>query len=197
MKVVLFDLDGVIVFRKELFGDALTRDYQIPSQVLYEFFISKYELCKTGKADLRQELMDKLSDWGIGADVDKLLELMYETEDSPIDERMLVEIQKLRKNKISCYIASDQEKYRASDLWRKIHLYFDGHFFSYELGSMKSKPLYWQRLLATQDVHPNDILYWDDDVANIDEASKHGVNAKVFTTYNDFNQTMRDTYYLT
>lgn len=68
--------------------------------------------------------------WNWEGSIDELLDYWFQGE-KEMDERILQTIKIMREKGIKCYLASDQEKYRAEFLLRDLGMekLFDGHFF--------------------------------------------------------------------
>ncbi|KKR07315.1 MAG: hypothetical protein A3B13_02110 [Candidatus Liptonbacteria bacterium RIFCSPLOWO2_01_FULL_45_15] len=113
-KAILFDADGVVLKKyKEYFvSQYFAREYKAPSDEINAFFAKDFRTCQRGKLDLKEELAKYLSRWNWPNGVDAFLEYWF-TTDATIDAEVMNEVEKIRGNGFKCYLASDQEKYRA------------------------------------------------------------------------------------
>jgi len=110
IKVVLFDVDGVIV-NAEMWSKQLANDYGINPSIIDTFFKKEFQNCLIGKADLKVSISPYLKKWGWDKSVDDLLEYWFKSEHK-IFEPLIIYIQNLRTKGIKCYLATNQEKYR-------------------------------------------------------------------------------------
>ena len=184
IKYALFDCDLVIVFRSEYIGQLLEREFSLPYEKTKPFFEEVLPLCYVGKLDLKEELAKYIGIWRLSSTSSELLEKWLAVENARIDERVLEVVDQFRDAGISCYIASNQEKYRAADVWTKIGKHFDGHFFSYEVGAIKTEDAYWQRLK----IPFTESVFFDDNKDNILEAEKFGLTGSLFTDFDEFKK---------
>jgi putative hydrolase of the HAD superfamily len=187
-KAILFDADGVVLKKHhgEYFSVRFSREHDAPVEEVTEFFKTKFRLCQEGKADLKQELNPVLPKWGWDKDVDAFLEYWF-TSDVEVDPEVIQAVQKYRKQGIKCYLATDQEKYRAAYLRDIMGLAqkFDGFFFSCELGAVKSQSSFFEQVLIRLDLQPTEIAYWDDEKRNVEVAKALGINAKFYESIAD------------
>ena len=119
--------------------------------------------------------------WKWNKSVDEFLQQWFVLE-SNIDQRLINTIKDLKKNNYNCYLASDQEKYRAKYLYTNLGLnkYFIGAFFSCDLGCRKINPEFFKIIIKRLNIGTDKIYYWDDDINNIQVAKKMGINGYEF-----------------
>ncbi len=147
IKAILFDADGVTLIKQGYLSEKLSRDFNIPLDQIMPFFRNDYRLCQEDKLDLKIILPKYLEQWKIQKSVDDFLDYWFSADTKP-DKIMIEKIQTLRTNGIKCYLASDQEKYRAEYILHtlKFSEYFDKCFFSYNVGSSKSNPNFYKSI---------------------------------------------------
>src|SRR3989338_9172762 len=182
-KIILLDVDGVIVSKETYFSTRYAREFGVPVENLLPFFKTEFRECQLGSKDLREALDKYLVDWRWQGSVDKLLEYWFKDGSMPDAEVMAV-VKHARNKGVWCYLATDQEKYRAAYLWNDLGLAkdFDGSFFSCDLGARKHEALYWEKVLATLgNPAPASVFFWDDEEENIDVAQKTGINTHLLT----------------
>jgi FMN phosphatase YigB (HAD superfamily) len=187
---ILFDVDGVIVPEGSLyFSERLSHDYDIPMDKIAPFFLNQFHGCLVGKRDIKEELTVYLRSWGWIGSVDELLYYWFEAE-RHTDERLIDRIQEIRHGGTPCYIASHQEKYRAEYLLARVGLdsCFDGAFFSCYIGYMKYERHYYEKVLASLDLKPENVMFWDDSLQNIGVALEFGLDARHYVSYEDFSR---------
>jgi putative hydrolase of the HAD superfamily len=186
-KAILFDADGVVLKKQaEYFSVRFAREHGAPQEELREFFKTTFLLCQKGQADLKQELTPLLPKWGWDKDPDAFLKYWF-TTDVALDEEVLKEVAQLRAKGITCYLATDQEKYRAEYLRKRMGLdgMFDGTFFSCELGFTKSESGFFNAALNQLKLPAADVAYLDDDKENVGVAKELGIDARFYSGIND------------
>ncbi|GHO97831.1 haloacid dehalogenase [Reticulibacter mediterranei] len=191
IKVVLFDVDGVLA-NGGPFSHCLERDYDITQQIVRPFFQGRFRECLVGNADLKEELAPLLHEWGWRGSVDDFLDYWFRSEHS-INEPLMLEVQRLREHGLRCYIATDQEKYRTAYLLEHMGFAnaFDGMFSSAHIGYIKHDTRFFQSVLqALQDIHANEILFWDDTAGKVETARSAGLQAEVYHDFADFTEKM-------
>jgi putative hydrolase of the HAD superfamily len=193
IKAVLFDIDGVLIPEDEnFFHGRLARDYNVPLEHIIPFFLTEFPDCLKGKKEIHKALEDYLPMWSWTGTVDDLLEYWFGKE-ARVDDRMTSIIDELKKNGFEVYIASNQEKQRAMYLMETVGFkdIFSRHFFSCDLGHLKSEGDYFENMLRHVPFAPNELQFWDNTKHNIDVASSFGIDARHFTTYDNFESSIR------
>jgi putative hydrolase of the HAD superfamily len=187
IKAVLFDADGVILKKyKEYFSERFAREYGAPIEEIRLFFKGEFPECQRGSKDLKVEFEKYLPKWGWQKSVDEFLSYWF-TNDVIADTEVLKEVAGIRARGLKCYLATDQEKYRAEYLTTTLKLsdVFDDCFFSYDIRHLKSSPEYFKEILKRTGLRPEEIAYFDDDRKNVETAKTLGINAVFYTTIAD------------
>ena len=189
--VILCDADGVIVKGGEfMFSAQLTRDYGIPIEKMLPFFKGAFTECSLGKADLKEELAKVIGDWGWTGTVDELVEFWL-TKGTQLDAEVIDYINELKTAGAHCYIATDNEKYRAEVLVERLGggKPFDEVFYSAKLGVKKHDPAFFQLVHAAlggdEEIPKTRVLFIDDDQKNVDTANAFGFDAHFYTNLPD------------
>lgn len=189
IKALLVDGDGIVLKKRDkYFSDRLREDgYDFPKSAEIEFFKNIYPDIRIGKKNLKEGVEKYLKDWNWDKSVDELLDYWFSYENK-LDGEIIDALQKIRKKGIKVYLASDHSKFRANDLWEHVGLqkYFDGHFFSCNLGATKDNPDFYKKVLKELQLKPDEILFFDDEEENVEVAKKVGLNAKFFQSVNQF-----------
>lgn len=192
IKMIIFDVDGVIN-NAERFSIYLERDFGIDSSITNKFFYNDFQQCLIGKADLKVSIEPYLKEWGWKKSVDELLDYWFKVEHS-INEDLMKYIQRLRKQRMVCIIATNQEKYRTEYIWRKMGFSnsFDKIYSSAHLGYTKASIEFYKKVLRDFiSIDKDEVLFWDDDIRNIEEAKKFGIKAELYTNDEDFKKKMK------
>lgn len=187
-RIIIFDADGVAVApREQFFSQRLSEDYGISPDLVMSLFKNEFYKCVVGEMDLKEVLKSYVLKWIWKGSVDELLQYWWEGENK-MNMPVIEIVEKLRARGVKCYLASDQEKYRAGYLMETVGLskYFDGHFFSCDLGVSKSKIEFWHKVLSKLgNPNPAEIQFWDDEKENIDAPREAGIDARLFTNMED------------
>jgi putative hydrolase of the HAD superfamily len=193
IQVVIFDADGLL-FNQERFSTYLERIYNIPHEKMLPFFTGPFQDCITGKFGLQEAVTPFLTDWGWNDGVDAFLELWFSRELN-VDHRLFEYVQALRKQGILCFVATNQEKIRFQYMLDKMNLTqsFDGVYASAHLGYKKPDQQFFEKVLENiPNIPKNEILFWDDRPTNIEAGKIFGVNAELYTTFENLREKMKE-----
>ncbi len=181
IKAILLDADGVAITPHPYFSQRLQDDFGIPVENVLPFFKGEFKLCTVGQADLKQEISKYFPAWGWNKSVDELFDIWFSGEEET-DDDVLRTVDELRLEGIKCYLASDNEKYRARYILNDMGLgkHFDKAFFSCDLGYTKSDQEFFENVIADVKLQPKEILYLDDDPKNIEIAKMQGINSIIY-----------------
>lgn len=192
IKTILFDADGVLI-KTDMFSKQLERDYGIAADKLTVFFTDKFPECLVGKADLREQLADYVTDWGWQGTVDDLLHYWF-TVEHKIDQTLVDYAQKLRGKGIGCYVATNQEKYRSAYILDQMGFrnLFDGFYASSLLGYKKPSTEFFKSILDDLKIQDySQVLFWDDSAASVESARQLGLAAEHYVSDADFWEKMK------
>lgn len=181
IKVVIFDADGVLI-NGIRFSTALERDYGISIETTLPFFNGPFQDCLISKSDLKEAISPYLPSWGWNNGVDSFIEYWF-TVEHKINEELIDYIQELRKEGISCFVATNNEKYRFQYMLDKMDFAnsFDKTYSSAHLGSMKPDFEFFQKIYnEMQNIKKEEILFFDDSEENIQSAKEFGFKAELY-----------------
>jgi putative hydrolase of the HAD superfamily len=189
IKGLLLDVDGVIVPEGTLFfPERLSGKIQVPIEEVQHFFYKEFIDCLEGRLDLKEAFTKVLRHWGWMGSVDELLKFWFEQE-KDTDPRLLAKVTELRSRGYKCYIASNQEKYRAEYLLSEVGLreQFDGAYFSCYVGAAKHRQTFFRRVLESlPEYKPEELMFWDNDEAYVFNAGQCGIEAHPYRNYQEF-----------
>ncbi len=189
IKALVFDVDGVLV-HAEMFSKQLEKDYGIPMSSLQPFFADTFQRCLVGEVDLKESLKPHLGEWGWQGTVDEFINYWFSVEHQ-VDEPLLSYIAKVKSQGVACYVATNQEKYRAAYLLERLNAnsVFDGFFASAHLGHKKPASEFFATMYNNlSHFDRSEILFWDDKDVNVTTAKEFGINAEIYTTFDNFLQ---------
>ncbi|MBI5018855.1 4-alpha-glucanotransferase [Candidatus Gottesmanbacteria bacterium] len=174
-RLVCFDLDGVIVFRRTTFGEHYLLEHGDKSEELGLFFRSVYPQCLIGKKNLKTELNKNLRAFGWEGTAGELMRQWFTVECERIDGTLLTFTQTLHDLGVKSIICSDQEKYRSVYLTGILGKWFSGKYFSWKLGYRKHHQAFWIGLLSRVHVLPQEIIFIDNEITNLNAAASAGI----------------------
>jgi putative hydrolase of the HAD superfamily len=178
--VILFDADGMTLVPKR-FSEEVQKDFGIPWEKMEPFFSGPFVRCKLGKADLKEELVKVISDWGWRGTVEQLVTYWFGIGSEPNPEVVSI-ARELRSHGVKCFLATNQEKYRMEYLWNVVGLKdaFDGYLVSADIGHQKDEVAFYeaayQRISAVVGsvVAKTSVLFVDHEEEKIAAAKEFG-----------------------
>jgi putative hydrolase of the HAD superfamily len=181
MQAVLLDADGVIQTTSEGFLDTLKGLLQDPRSIdgfLRDIYAAELPSL-TGDGDFAADLQAVLETWNIRAPVQQALRAW--TLIKPIDGVKALTARLRLKGILSC-VASNQQSYRADHMSHVLGYWniFDREFYSCDLGVTKSSPEFFEKVIDALKADPSELLFIDDNAANVDAAISAGLNATMF-----------------
>jgi putative hydrolase of the HAD superfamily len=181
IKAILFDADGVIQrpspVRHSLWAQLLGGTVSVDA-FLHEVFDAE-RACYIGVGDFQRRFGELLDRWNCTGDLGAALQAWTAIE---VDSTILEMIAMLRASGHRCYLASNQEPYRARYMSETM-LYkaaFDGEFYSCTVGHAKPAPAYFKAILDALAVRAEDTLFIDDLSTNVEAARGVGLRASIF-----------------
>lgn len=198
-KIILFDVDGVLIRYPHSFSeDMKRRGYPEAKTVLEEFYdISHNRIYNEGRGDMQELIVPYLQKLGWQGSVEDFFKEQHEYSKRYLDGDMMALAPQLKQQGVGCYLASNQDKYRAHFLWEEAGLrdIFDGHYFSCDIGHKKDDNGFWEYVLEDigkimPGVQAWDIIYFDDAKGNIDAAAQFGIQSFLFTDKLQFENDM-------
>jgi FMN phosphatase YigB (HAD superfamily) len=192
-KFFLFDFDGVVCNKPEVFSKKLSREQNIPLDQINKFFETDFSPCLIGTGDLKVVIAPYLKEWGIKSTVEDFLGYWFASENF-LDNNLLEYIQELRNSGFSCHLVSNQEKHRGCYILKQMGMedQFDSVLFSYQAGSKKPSENFWQRFFffKTMTAIKENIILWDDDQENVNGAVDFGYTAYLYKDFDSFKTKM-------
>jgi putative hydrolase of the HAD superfamily len=181
----MVDVDGVLIKHPDAGGWSanLENDLGIPVASLQEgFFRHHWADIVNGRAALRDRLALALANIAPSVSPAALIEYWFDN-DAHIDERLLAELQHLRKAGFELHLATVQEHERAGYLWNHLAMKdsFDGMHYAAALGYSKPDHAFYRAVEAAVQIPPAGIFFIDDKPENVVAASECGWTATLWT----------------
>jgi FMN phosphatase YigB (HAD superfamily) len=196
-KVIIFDVDGVLIRTPHYYSQELeNQGYSNANESLNSFYKDDVSRkCSEGKFDALRKIMPFLKKFRWNDTAENYFKKQFIFEAEYLDKEFVSLIQSFRNQGIKCYLGTDQEKNRAQFLLDVMRLgdNFDGHFISCFVGYRKCHDSFWFYTLKKlkkeiPGLQLNEIVFFDDIQNNIDVASRHGIEALLFTDMEKFNK---------
>ena len=195
-KIILFDIDGVIVRPPYYFWRVLEeRWYENAEEILNNFFIHENTECTEWKADISEKIVPYLEKIWWEKSVADFFTEQFEFEAQYFDSSFIERVKKFQEKWILCYLASAQESIRAQYFLEEFWFarIFDGHYISCNVWYRKDKAEYWEYVLwDIQENFPQvtreEILFIDDGKKNISMAQSFSVKTFLFTDIEAFEE---------
>jgi putative hydrolase of the HAD superfamily len=184
-KAIMVDVDGVLVTHPSAGGWSanLERDLGISRAALQDvFFRFHWDDVVHGRAALRDRLAPALAELAPAVSPAVLIEYWFDN-DAHLDERLLAELQHLRKAGFELHLATVQEHERAAYLWDRLQLKnsFDGLHYAAALGCSKPDHAFYRAVASAVHVEPEAIFFIDDKIDNVEAARTCGWTAALWT----------------
>lgn len=185
IKAVIFDVDGVLL-HSGAFGARLAREYGFERAALDEFWRGPFARCTLGLADLKEELAAVLREARCRVTVEECLKQWFDA-DSGSNAAAFEAAAQLRDRGIPCHVGSTQERYRATYLEKRLGFsrHFDRLFFSCHMGVRKPQPEFYAQVTSALGAAPAELLFIDDQRANVEAARAFGWNAELYAFGDD------------
>lgn len=185
-QVILFDVDGVVI-RSERFSAHYQRTKGLLPDDTLPFYKGIFQECLTGDADLKEVIAPWLKKWNWESDVESFLSQWFQYEHK-VDQRVVDAIKELQKNAISCYVATNQEKYRTQYMKKEMGFeqIFNGFFSSAQVGSKKPQTEFYECIFQKLGVEKDKILYIDDTASHVKGAKETGIDTYLYTEFQPF-----------
>ncbi len=184
MRAVLLDADGVVQRTKSDWRTMMA--YLIPPDADIDAFMSDFFTAEApslvGKGNLEADLERMLSKWNSTASLSKALDVFRMIE--PYTDVLAI-VRSIRHNRTTCHIASNQNPYRAAYMSRELgyNQLFDSEYYSCHLGCQKPDTAFFQTIMDNLEVsRPDDLIFVDDNVRNVEAAIALGINALYFNS---------------
>jgi putative hydrolase of the HAD superfamily len=134
----------------------------------------------TGEVDLRAILTTLLERDDRPCTADDILEVWSRID---LDEFMLGLVDRVRAAGVTTALATNQQSYRGSYMLANLPYaeHFDHQFHSFRMGVAKPDPAYFDQIVRTLGIAPEEAVFVDDMAANVRGARRAGLNSVHFS----------------
>ena len=166
------------------FTEICAEKYNLPLDKITPFFKGPFQLCQKGESDLKVAIKPYLDEFHWPLKVDDYLQEWFQS-DNQINDELINYISEIKNKGVQCHLATDQEKYRAEYIAKKLDFenIFDTLFFSFNLKTSKSDPAFFKLIIQELQLNPSQILYFDDEIENVASAKSVGVEAYIYESF--------------
>jgi HAD superfamily hydrolase (TIGR01509 family) len=188
---ITFDMDGVYFLNgKSNFIIAL-EELGVPEDEAKQVFLKSDEMnkkYKTGEWSDEQYWSWAIKEWGLDLTVKQITELLikgYETNKPVLDV-----VQKMKGKGYKLLICTNNFPARINGLQRRFGFLddFDTAILSYEVGVTKPSKEIFQALVDQSGLKGEQIVFADDNKANLEGAKEVGINAFFYENFDQFIQ---------
>ncbi|MGZ4437697.1 MAG: HAD family hydrolase [Nocardioides sp.] len=180
MRAVLWDADGVLqdlpAGWEASMRPAVGHLVDDVDAFLIEAFAAERPAL-TGDARWVEVLPTLLERWGIPEAYDDAMQVWLTIE--PVEETHAL-VRSLRAAGVRCFLATNQDEHRGRYMHETCRYgeLFDDTFYSYELRLAKPDPAFFAAVLERVDLPAGDVLFVDDNAANVEAARAVGLRAE-------------------
>jgi FMN phosphatase YigB (HAD superfamily) len=200
IKVILFDIDGVLIRLPNYFSEELEKQgYKKAEESLTSFFQgSDNWKCLEGKAISEKIIAPYLEKFGWKETAGDYFKKQFQFEKKYLDQNIILQIEQLCDQGIKCYLSTDQIENRAEFLLNEMNFcdIFDGYFISCYIGFRKRYDDFWIYVInklkkELKGIKADEIVFFDDIQNNVDVASKFGIKAILFKDVIQFEKDLK------
>lgn len=186
---LIFDADGVVIHPEETFWAFYQRAKGIAWEKMTPFYSWVFQECIVWKADLKNVLPPWLDEWEWDGSVDAFLEAWF-TYENVLDKHIIHMISGIRKSGVPCYLATNQESYRACYIREIMQLVgiFDDLFISCEIKKRKPENVFFKHILEHIHLPASSVLFIDDSLRFIKAAKECWMQTYHYTEYDVFQK---------
>ena len=182
IKTILFDIDWVIIKSAWTFSRYFEKKQLLKSWAMQEFFTWVFKKCSIWEEDLKIEIEKFFKKWNYNWTSEEILDLWFKL-DWEIDYEVFDFIKSLKNKSFACYMATQQEKYRAEylfeDLWLK-KLFEDKKYISSEIKILKPTKQFFEYILKDLELEAKKIIFIDDEESKLTFARDIWINAILY-----------------
>ena len=179
ISAVLFDPDGVIQRPTIDWWSRLSSFVPADGAAFVADLMEAEKPSLVGKGDFREAVAEVLGRWNSPVSLDDAIEPWSWFAAEPFVVEL---ISQLRAAGVGCHLATNQHAYRRAIMQdeRGYGAWFDRTFYSCDLGLAKPDPAYFRAILGELGVPASQVLFIDDNAANVAGARSVGLQAEPY-----------------
>jgi FMN phosphatase YigB (HAD superfamily) len=190
--ILALDIDGVVVHPTDgipSWDANIADDLGIdPALLSSAFFRSRWSDVVTGRRDLLVELQEFLGEIDSPVTPERLVDYWFR-HDGRVDQTVVETVSRWRAASADRVVlaVSNQEKHRVEFLMNSLGLnrLFDGGIWSYQIGTTKSKPEFYELANDKWMVGASSVTFFDDEAKHVDLATNAGWRAFLYRSVAD------------
>ncbi len=191
IKVVVFDLDDVLVKENCLFSELFENKYKVPHEEFYDVMKSSKMLERTKKNGSNFSIFHNLLEkYKIETSEKKFFDLWLNNFKAKKD---VVDLAISLKKNYKISVISDNFLERAGFFRKKVRWFrnFDYSLFSSDIGYTKKSPKMFLKLIKDLKIKPEETVFIDDDEKNVNVARSVGMNGIVFKNIDQLKKELK------
>jgi len=181
IKAIFSDINGVLFEQERRFSERYSKEFGISIDKLNAYLDHDFDLCLTGKEDLKIHLKKLIIEWNWKGSVDELLEYWFDT--NVLSYQIVIDsLMSLRDRGIKIFLATQNEKYKTEKFLKLLDplLKFDYLIATYQVGYKKTNPKYFENCLKLHNLKPKQVILIDNNPKAIASAKSIGMHAILF-----------------
>jgi HAD superfamily hydrolase (TIGR01509 family) len=191
IKLIIFDFSGVCYTEEEEpYMGKFSHRHKIGYKSLMEFYMPLILRAQKGEFGGREVIIKVLDRFNIKDDPDKIIKDMMAVKKEKHDTLKLVK-HLSHKYKIAYFTNYDEDFFREFDRRFKPAQYFDYGIVSYQILSKKPEPEGFVKIMKQFKVHPEEVVFTDDNEANLVNAKALGINTIHFKDIEYFKKELK------
>lgn len=194
IKVIAYDLDGMVVEEPHYYSKELELKYGISPDDIDFSNSRKYLECKMGKITLREFFKPYYEKWKkkypkFNLSMEEAIKEWFDL--AQLNEKVVNIAKSLKAKGIKSFILTNNTNERVEYLDKKYKLSDTFEIIgSYDLGVLKPNSAFYKVLQGKYKLLPKEVLIFDDKEDNIKKLIRFSFNAKVFSNVSDFRKAL-------
>ncbi len=178
IKLIIFDLDGVLIKSKQYFSDAFADKYKIDNKEVVVILKRILGMAGDKSGGTFSYWKPHLDEWGVNIIEKDFFDMWFDVENTKAVDEVIQVYNNVKNQGYKVAILSDQFVERAKymketfDFVRNV----DGVYLSGEIGMTKEDPRAFEKILNDFNFKPEEVVFIDDDPENVKVAKVFGIN---------------------
>lgn len=184
-RCIIFDCNGLFLKFQHKLSVRFCRDFNIALELFIPAQIEIMNNVRRPNApDLFSLWLPYFENWKVSFDKESFLRYWFDSEIEVPKMFDLIKELKSAGNKVFILSNNFRERYEyKKDFFDRLNSLCDGVYYSWNTGFVKPHPNAFGLVLATQNIMPDECLFFDDDPRNVIAAEDIGIESYVFKDY--------------